>query len=902
METYTINTDITVTDRSPAGITRARDNLGRFVRQSDAARRSAQALSRQRFGINITGNASAAMRAISQVRAAVTSLVRMPARIAISILDKTGSALRGIRQTVGGALRPIGAIASPIGAIATGAAVAGGVAAAGIMPLQLAGQLEQAQIGFETMLGSAERARSFLGELQDFAARTPFEFPELRGAGQRLLAVGFAAENVIPTLTAVGNAASALGAGTEGINRVVTAFGQMQAKGRVQSEELMQLQELGVPALQMLTAGFQREGEAIRDSAHMQELVTAGAVPARRAIRLLTEEMNRKFPNMMEKQSASLLGLWSTMRDTFSTKVVTRWGQGLQAAIQPRMAALVGWLGSNDAAVTEFGNGLEGLGKQIGGGLMGAVEGLVRSGGDLFGSAEWKNAPTLLDKLGVLGGRAFDYVLERMGPAGVALRWWYTEGLPKVWAGAVTAFGWVRDNVLPILGQFRDGLGGGLVDAATWWINTGWPGIQSGATTAGIWVEKARVFFADVHAEMERLGVYTDLSAAWGNIRDIGTELVGVGRDLGTYVLPGVGAEAGNVAKAFDDGRTPAQRLAGDIKDLTRDLRDITKAIADVIRWVRSLGEWWAANDDLIKGALMLGSPATAGQGMALIGKHFMEQAAKGAAADRRNPINNPAAGDVLYSGPPGSPAEEAAIKKGLGLVGSSTMEINGQLETVVNACERFVEHLFGVTGQASTAMQGAAKFMTNPAPTTPGGRAEAMAAAPRGAMMYFNNAADTGGAGHAAMALGDGSFLSTTAEGVKVIKPGDDLYSYYERYYMGSGRASFGTAAGERKYAAGGWINEPVQGVGMRSGARYKLGEAGPEYVSSGRPSAGSGGGLGAVYAPVSVSAPISLSFPNVTAVDEAVIRRAVAAGADDLLAILAQAGEEAGANMVES
>ena len=39
-------------------------------------------------------------------------------------------------------------------------------------------QMEQARIGFTTMLGSAERAEAFLSDMADFAARTPFEFPE----------------------------------------------------------------------------------------------------------------------------------------------------------------------------------------------------------------------------------------------------------------------------------------------------------------------------------------------------------------------------------------------------------------------------------------------------------------------------------------------------------------------------------------------------------------------------------------------------------------------------------------------------------------------------------------------------------------------------------------------------
>ena len=85
--------------------------------------------------------------------------------------------------------------------------------------------LQTAQIGFTTMLGSAEKAQAFLDNMADFAAKTPFEYPELLDAAKKMLAYGFAAENVLPTLRAVGDAAAALGAGSEGIDRITLALG-----------------------------------------------------------------------------------------------------------------------------------------------------------------------------------------------------------------------------------------------------------------------------------------------------------------------------------------------------------------------------------------------------------------------------------------------------------------------------------------------------------------------------------------------------------------------------------------------------------------------------------------------------------------------------------------------------
>jgi len=87
--------------------------------------------------------------------------------------------------------------------------------------------LQTAKIGFTTMLGSAEKAQKLLDEMADFAVKnsTVFEFPGLVEASKRMLAYGFAAEEVLPTLQAVGDTAAAVGSGAVGIDRITLALG-----------------------------------------------------------------------------------------------------------------------------------------------------------------------------------------------------------------------------------------------------------------------------------------------------------------------------------------------------------------------------------------------------------------------------------------------------------------------------------------------------------------------------------------------------------------------------------------------------------------------------------------------------------------------------------------------------
>src|SRR4249919_298425 len=72
-----------------------------------------------------------------------------------------------------------------------GAGVALGIGAIGAAAvkygLDVASGNEQAKIGFTTMLGSAKKADAFLRQMQAFAAKTPFEFPELQKAASGLV-------------------------------------------------------------------------------------------------------------------------------------------------------------------------------------------------------------------------------------------------------------------------------------------------------------------------------------------------------------------------------------------------------------------------------------------------------------------------------------------------------------------------------------------------------------------------------------------------------------------------------------------------------------------------------------------------------------------------------------------
>lgn len=187
--------------------------------------------------------------------------------------------------------------------------IGAGLAALGMASVKAGASFQSTKTAFTNMLGSAEKAQDFLGKMQDFAAKTPFEFSQVSQAAQKFIAFGFSAEQVIPTLTAVGDAAAGVGLGAEGINRITLALGQMAAKSKVQAGEMMQLTETGIPAWKMLADQI---GVSVPEAMSM---VSKGAIDAATGITALVSGMEQSFGGMMDQQSETISGTWSTLMD-----------------------------------------------------------------------------------------------------------------------------------------------------------------------------------------------------------------------------------------------------------------------------------------------------------------------------------------------------------------------------------------------------------------------------------------------------------------------------------------------------------------------------------------------------------------------------------------------------------
>jgi len=414
-DVYKIEIPIDVVDNTNPGLSKAQNKVTAFERSMKKTESQLNKMNRTKWSL-ILSAIDRASSVISSVGLRARTLVSKPFNFVLRTLDYATRPIRGIFNL----------LSSGLGMLGMGAGLAG-IGAGIVIPIKMAADFEQTQIAFTTMLKSADKATKFLKEIENMAAVTPFEFPDLLQSSKLLLAFGFQAKQIIPMMTKIGDAASGLGVGAEGIDRITRALGQMKAKGRVQAEELLQLQELGVPATEILQ---QELGLTAKQIANIGEKSIASG----KVIDAILRGLDKRFGGMMKNQSETMNGLLSTIKDVYNQNIVKRWGEGFRSVVTPQLKAIVDWADKNTDSIKKWGDALENTGKQIAEWVVNKVEKLKNKLNDLVGSPEWANATTLgekikvtFDKLDVngiaakfgsgLGGAIGSFIMSALGVA-----------------------------------------------------------------------------------------------------------------------------------------------------------------------------------------------------------------------------------------------------------------------------------------------------------------------------------------------------------------------------------------------------------------------------------------------------------------------------------------------------
>lgn len=268
----------------------------------------------------LLGDGSTYTRMLNQAATASSTVARQINNNGMAI-QRLGNTIKGYANQAMGMLDKLAHKASSMATFGLGSVGAGGMAGllglgglAGMTggagwAISQAADIEKLAISFEVMLGSASAAKKMLGDIQKFAAETPFEMMGLKQNVQMMLNFGIAQKDVMKYLKMLGDVS---GGDQNRLSGLTYAFSQVQAAGKLMGQDLMQMINHGFNPLQEMARTTGKSLNTLRDE------MSRGKISAQMVADafLSASSEGGKFNGMMQKQSQTFSGLMSTLKDT----------------------------------------------------------------------------------------------------------------------------------------------------------------------------------------------------------------------------------------------------------------------------------------------------------------------------------------------------------------------------------------------------------------------------------------------------------------------------------------------------------------------------------------------------------------------------------------------------------
>ena len=257
-------------------------------------------------------------------------------KLDLAVIASANAAEKGQRSFAGF----LGSFAGNVAAGVVGHLASGLREGAGFV-LETAASYETMRISLETVTGSSAKAATEFARLQAFAAATPFAVEEVTNAYIKL-----ANRGITPTdraMTAFGNTSSAMG-------KTLDDF--VEAVADAVTGENERLKEFGIVG--------KLAGEQVQYT--FRGVTTSVKRDAASITEYLTRIGESNFAGGMEKQSQSLSGMWSTLKDNFATFA----DQLVQGGVGDALKEIMGGL-------TDATGGAESFAKSLGADLGDAI-------------------------------------------------------------------------------------------------------------------------------------------------------------------------------------------------------------------------------------------------------------------------------------------------------------------------------------------------------------------------------------------------------------------------------------------------------------------------------------------------------------------------------------------------
>ena len=270
-------------------------------------------------------------------------------------MNSFGDAASGSSKSLAGAIAQgtvMANVFSKLGSAALSAAE--GFISSGI---EYNAQIEKYTTGFTNMLGSAEAAQQVMSQIQEDAAKTPFDVESLTKANQYLISAGENASYARSTIMALGDAVSATGGGNDELNRMSQNLQQIANTGKATTADIKQFAYAGIDVYGILADYTGKSTTEVQNMTISYDLLT-------QALQAASEEGGRYY-NSMDTQSQTMSGRIETLKDNWSQLLGTL-TEGLTETEGKLVTAASGWVQRlQEAFETSGANGLMQAGGHI---------------------------------------------------------------------------------------------------------------------------------------------------------------------------------------------------------------------------------------------------------------------------------------------------------------------------------------------------------------------------------------------------------------------------------------------------------------------------------------------------------------------------------------------------------
>lgn len=188
-----------------------------------------------------------------------------------------------------------------------------GVISTAKIGLTVAADMQTAEVGLKTLLGSSDAAAATIARLKVEASRTPFELPGLTQATQLLTSITKDGDKSIDIILNVGEALAAMGKGQGELDRIIVNLQQIASVGHAATIDIKQFAFAGIPIYEMLAEATGKNGEAL------SKFIEDGGV----TFDMLTKMFDKanddggRFFNAFVNQSGTFNQAASNMKDSF---------------------------------------------------------------------------------------------------------------------------------------------------------------------------------------------------------------------------------------------------------------------------------------------------------------------------------------------------------------------------------------------------------------------------------------------------------------------------------------------------------------------------------------------------------------------------------------------------------